>query len=424
MGLVSRILLALSLTGVAGCLDHREGGSEQTHAEDAGTDAHITEDAHVPPPLEEVDVSGPGDAAQPTDAGDAAQQEEACTVAIPATPEPGCRISFEWYNDFQGAFGKRFYDETFPVIRQFYGDDLDITFRHFPLEAIHPYAWRAAEAAECARDQDKFREYVDALFAHQNQLDEPAFRQYAADTGLDVRCFNACMTEGKKTEIVEADIREGIAQDITGVPTFFVGDGQYRTKIGQPITYKQLQDAIEKRVQQQCGRVYAILDCGTLADFPDCYVHNGAPNVTPVAPQAGDASYIVTLIDLMLTLTYVDADGQTKPVRWEQPTQLDEEIDNIYGQNILAVGSPCINSVSATFYDNPIDCTAGLVPREGRIRLFRHGNGHSAIVVDGYSSQETRLAAQVLAQRHGELRGTQALVMGDTVEMATIQVLP
>lgn len=423
MGLVSRIILALALTGASACLDHRDG-ERPAPAEDAGTDAHITEDAHVLPPLEEVDVSGPGDAAQPTDAGDAARQEEACTVAIPATPEPGCRISFEWYNDFQGAFGKRFYNETFPIIRQFYGDDLDITLRHFPLEAIHSYAWRAAEAAECARDQDKFREYVDALFAHQNQLDEPAFRQYAADTGLDVRCFNACMTEGKKTEIVEADIREGIAQHITGVPTFFVGDGRYRMKIGQPITYKQLQDAIEQRVQQQCGRVYAIPDCGTLANFPDCYVHNGAPNVTPVGPHAGEAADIVSLLRLQSALTYIDADGQTKPVRWEDPTPLDVEMGDPYAQNILTVGSPCINSVSATFYDNPIDCTAGLVPREGRIRLFRHGNGHSAIVVDGYSSQETRLAAGVLAQRHDELRGTEARVMGDTVEMAVIQVVP
>lgn len=415
MGLVHKILLALALTGAPACLDNREGGSEQAHAEDAGTDEPVTEDAHVPPLQEDANTAQPIDTAE----------SHACTVAVPPVPEPGCRITFEWYDDFQGAFGKRFHDETFPLIRQFYGRDIDIVFRHFPIQAIHPYAAKAAEAAECARDQGKFWEYATVLFTNQEQLDEVALRRYAASISLDERCFNECMKEGKKAAIVEADKQEGIAQGVPGAPTFFVGDGEHRKQIGGAMPYNQFQDAIEKRVQQACGWEYALADCVTLSDFPDCYVHNGAPNVTPVAPHAGAASDIVALIDLMSTLTYVGADGQTKPVRFEDSTPLDAEIGNLYEQNILTVGSPCINSVSATLYGNPKpDCTAGLAPREGRIRLFRHDTGYSAIVVDGYSSRETRLAAGVLAQRHGELRGTQALVMGDTVEMATIQVLP
>jgi protein-disulfide isomerase len=43
-------------------------------------------------------------------------------------------------------------------------------FRHFPLEQMHPAAKKAAEASECAREQSKFWEFYDRLFANQKAL--------------------------------------------------------------------------------------------------------------------------------------------------------------------------------------------------------------------------------------------------------------
>ena len=45
-----------------------------------------------------------------------------------------------------------------------------ILLREFPLEAIHPLAFKAAEAANCSVDEGKYWEMHDRLFANQNAL--------------------------------------------------------------------------------------------------------------------------------------------------------------------------------------------------------------------------------------------------------------
>ena len=43
-------------------------------------------------------------------------------------------------------------------------------FRDFPLDSIHPYARKAAEAAHCAGDQGKFWDMHDVMFTNQGEL--------------------------------------------------------------------------------------------------------------------------------------------------------------------------------------------------------------------------------------------------------------
>ncbi len=76
------------------------------------------------------------------------------------------KITFIEYSDFQCPFCSRAY----PTINQLmkdYDGKAQLVFKHFPLISIHPRAQKAAEAAECARDQGKFWEFHDALFENQ-----------------------------------------------------------------------------------------------------------------------------------------------------------------------------------------------------------------------------------------------------------------
>jgi protein-disulfide isomerase len=89
-----------------------------------------------------------------------------------------------------------------------------------PLESIHKFAFKAAEAANCAGEQGKYWEMHDRLFANQKTL-EP-WKPHAEAIGLDVPKFEACLTAGKQAEEIRKDMAEAQKAGITGTPGFFL----------------------------------------------------------------------------------------------------------------------------------------------------------------------------------------------------------
>jgi protein-disulfide isomerase len=90
----------------------------------------------------------------------------------------------------------------------------------FPLESIHKFAFKAAEAARCAGEQGKFWEMHDRLFANQTSL-EPA-KAHAEAIGLDVPKFEGCLSSGKYADAIRKDLAEGAKAGVTGTPLFFL----------------------------------------------------------------------------------------------------------------------------------------------------------------------------------------------------------
>ena len=90
----------------------------------------------------------------------------------------------------------------------------------FPLESIHKFAFKAAEAADCAGDQGKFWEMHDRLFTNQNALDQ--WNAHAEAIGLDVAKFNECMSSGHPDAEIRRDAAEGQKAGVTGTPAFFL----------------------------------------------------------------------------------------------------------------------------------------------------------------------------------------------------------
>ncbi len=93
--------------------------------------------------------------------------------------------------------------------------------------------------------------------------------------------------------------------------------------------------------------------------------------------------------------------------------KLASEVSDVKAQNSILVGGPCANAASSTVMGNPVDCTAGFVPGEGKIQLFEQANGNVAMLVAGYSAVDTRNAAAVVANYGdyaGQLKGTKVTV--------------
>ena len=94
-------------------------------------------------------------------------------------------------------------------------------FLDLPLESIHKLAFKAAQASNCAGEQDKYWEMHDRLFANQAAL-EP-WTPHAEAIGLDVAKFEPCLASGKFDQEIRRAMAEAQKAGVTGTPGFMIG---------------------------------------------------------------------------------------------------------------------------------------------------------------------------------------------------------
>jgi len=125
------------------------------------------------------------------------------------------------FSDYECPFCGRFYSQTLPEIQEKYIDTgkVRLVYRDFPL-GFHAQAQKAAEAAECAGEQDKYFDMHDLLF--ESGLGDSKYSDYAEDIGLDVDAFEECLDSDAMASEVQSDFSAGQAAGVTGTPAFFV----------------------------------------------------------------------------------------------------------------------------------------------------------------------------------------------------------
>ena len=102
-----------------------------------------------------------------------------------------------------------------------YGDKVSLSYRDFPLTAIHANAMIAAEASRCALEQGKFWEYHDQLFTA-SKLEKDDLIGYARNLKLDDKQFESCLTSEKYKADIEKDTQDGRKAGVSGTPGFFI----------------------------------------------------------------------------------------------------------------------------------------------------------------------------------------------------------
>ncbi len=93
----------------------------------------------------------------------------------------------------------------------------------------------AAEAAECANQQNKFWEYHDKLFQvwtgeNVGTFTKPNLKKYAADLGLDATKFNPCIDNDQTASIVQKDENEATSLGLPGTPSFLINGRLFRNQ--------------------------------------------------------------------------------------------------------------------------------------------------------------------------------------------------
>lgn len=102
-----------------------------------------------------------------------------------------------------------------------YGSKVRLVVRDFPLNQ-HTEAFKAAEAAEAAREQGKYWEYVGLLMRNQSELGVAKLKDYASQLSLDSKRFNAALDSGRFEERVQTDLAEGLRLGVNATPALFI----------------------------------------------------------------------------------------------------------------------------------------------------------------------------------------------------------
>ncbi len=140
-------------------------------------------------------------------------------------------ITIVEFSDFQCPACKA----ALPAVEQVkakYLGKVQIIYRHFPLDSIHPNARLAAVAAEAVSSLDaaKFWPMHDRLFAEQQVWAEirdrgelkDTFATYATELGLDRTQFLEKMEDNSIADLVNLDVSSGTQLGVNATPTFYV----------------------------------------------------------------------------------------------------------------------------------------------------------------------------------------------------------
>ncbi|MBS3086108.1 DsbA family protein [Candidatus Pacearchaeota archaeon] len=129
------------------------------------------------------------------------------------------------FSDFQCPFCERAYSGAiadFKASSYFTNGEVNLIYKQFPLNSIHPYAQKAAEASLCAGEQGKFWEMHDMMFENQAKLTVTDLNGYASQLGLNTAQFNACLDNGKFASEVSKETAQATSAGGQGTPFFVI----------------------------------------------------------------------------------------------------------------------------------------------------------------------------------------------------------
>jgi protein-disulfide isomerase len=164
--------------------------------------------------------------ALPQDAGRASSPQGINPLLLaadddPTLGNPDASLVLVEFADFQCPFCR----ESFPILRELlikYPNDVYFIYKDFPVEQIHPLAFFAAQAGQCALEQNRFWPLHDKIYINQDRLSQELLFQLAREVGVDMSAFTQCMQEERYAQEVADDFQAGLDLGVSGTPTFFV----------------------------------------------------------------------------------------------------------------------------------------------------------------------------------------------------------
>lgn len=179
-------------------------------------------------PEQEISAAGPLAAVESSGQINEPDPHQAVMMTVIANArhfrgDPNAPVTLVEFGDFNCGYCGRWATETLPLIEENYikTGKVRMAYVHYPI--LGADSMTAAEATECAAQQDKFWEYHNVTYANQGIGFTPANLSGLADQlGLDKTEFESCMTNFPDRQSLEDDIRLSQVMGVRGTPAFLV----------------------------------------------------------------------------------------------------------------------------------------------------------------------------------------------------------
>ena len=159
------------------------------------------------------------------------------------------------FTDLQCPFCRRYHESTYPQIVRDYVDTGKVRYVSVDLPlSIHAFARKAARAARCAGEQERFWEMRHHLLVNNTEMSDELPRTLARDLALDLMAFDACLADTARydREIARGEALASAAR-ISGTPSFVVGRMTNRGLEGQLLVGAQPYETFKARLDELLG---------------------------------------------------------------------------------------------------------------------------------------------------------------------------
>ena len=173
--------------------------------------------------------------------------EEAIAIPTAGAPSLGpekAKITLVEFSDFQCPYCA-VAAPIFNALLKAYPDQVKLIFKQYPLD-IHNQAALAAAAALAAKEQNKFWEMHDAMFANRHNLSREQLLVMAKGVGLDMTKFQADLDSPAIKKELEQDVRDGDDARVEGTPTLFINGQRYNG----PLSAAALKAILEQQLKK------------------------------------------------------------------------------------------------------------------------------------------------------------------------------
>ena len=133
-------------------------------------------------------------------------------------------------------------------IREEYVDTGKVRFVYKHFAILGPDSNRAAEASECAAEQEKFWDFHDLVFANRlngnGDLSEESLVAQAANLGIDAATFTECLTTGRYSNQIQQESLSVQSMGVRGTPAFLING----TFVSGAQPFEVFQEVIEEQL--------------------------------------------------------------------------------------------------------------------------------------------------------------------------------